>query len=128
MINDIIINELENIFLFENIKKVEEFEEFKINKYNWQSNNFKDPIIFKFRPSKSYRYREFNYFQIEYKGIIIKIPEKIFNPQNIYQNIIVKENENVFVILDSENLRNQTIKRSVKNKIKNLFEINILKK
>lgn len=63
-----------------------------------------------------------------FKGIIIKIPEKIFNPQNIYQNVIVKENKNVFVILDSENLRNQTIKRSVKNKIKNLFEINILKK
>jgi len=63
-----------------------------------------------------------------FKGIIIKIPEKIFNPQNIYQNIIVKENENAFILLDSETLHHQNIKKNIKNKIKDLFEINILKK
>lgn len=70
-----------NKILFENIKKVEGFEEFKINRYNWQSNNFKDPIIFKFRPSKYYRYREFNYFQIEYKNINVEFEKSILEEE-----------------------------------------------
>ena len=70
-----------NKILFENIKKVEGLEEFKINKYNWQSNNFKDPIIFKFRPSESSIYREFNYFQIEYKSINIEFAQSILEEE-----------------------------------------------
>lgn len=135
-------------------KKIPEYDEFKIITYKSYSSFFRNFLkkYFREEDQESIKVIEEDFFQIQYKeniielaevkvfritgsgkyrnekeifkGIIIKIPEKIFNPQNISKNIIVKENENAFILLDSETLHHQNIK----NKIKNLFEINILKK
>ncbi len=128
-------------------KKIPEYDEFKIITYKSYSSFFRNFLKKYFREENQEPIKviEEDFLQIQYKeniielakvkvfritgpgkykikkeifkGIIIKIPEKIFNPQNIPQNIIVKENENAFILLDSETLHHQNIKINILKKI-----------